>query len=106
MEKDIVVKICGEYPDNFKPADAGNNPNFVFANDSSYPTIRLYDIEENTVFVNSFIECEHYVSGGWGSSPIKNTELFLQDSLFYFVLLLLVISFFNGKFEFIKKLWD
>ena len=33
MENDIVVKICGEYPDNFKSADVGNNPNFVFEND-------------------------------------------------------------------------
>ncbi len=33
MENDIVVKICGEYPDNFKSADVGNSPNFVFEND-------------------------------------------------------------------------
>ena len=65
MEKDTVVKICGEYPENFKPIDVSNNPNFVFENNSSYPAVQLYDIDENTVFVNSFLECEHYVSGGW-----------------------------------------
>jgi len=74
MENDIVVKICGRYPDNFKSADVGNNPNFVFENDPSYPTVRLYDMEENTVFVNSFLECEHYVTGGWDYSPYEAKE--------------------------------
>ena len=101
-----VSELCGEYPSNFIKLDISNDPTFVFENDPNYTIKQLFDSEGNTVSVNSFIECEHYVSGGWGSSPIKNTELFLQDSLFYFVLLLLVISFFNGKFEFIKKLWD
>ena len=26
-------------------------------------------LEGNTVFVNSFIECEHYVTGGWSFKP-------------------------------------
>tara|TARA_B100001250_G_scaffold314063_1_gene276224 strand:+ start:101 stop:415 length:315 start_codon:yes stop_codon:yes gene_type:complete len=101
-----VSELCGEYPSNFIKLDISNDPTFVFENDPNYTIKQLFDSEGNTVSVNSFMECEHYVSGGWGSSPIKNTELFLQDSLFYFVLLLLVISFFNSKFQFIKKLWD
>jgi len=100
-----VSELCGEYPSNFIKLDISNDPTFVFENDPNYTIKQLFDSEGNTVFVNSFMECEHYVSGGWGFSPIKNTELFLQDSLFYFVLLLLVFSFFNSKFQFIKKLW-
>ena len=101
-----VSELCGEYPSNFIKLDISNDPTFVFENDPNYTIKQLFDSEGNTVFVNSFMECEHYVSGGWGFSPIKNTELFLQDSLFYIVLLLLVISFFKSKFQFINKLWN
>ena len=101
-----VSELCGEYPSDFIKLDISNDPTFVFENDPNYTIKQLFDSEGNTVFVNSFMECEHYVSGGWGFSPIKNTELFLQDSLFYIVLLLLVISFFKSKFQFINKLWN
>jgi len=101
-----VSELCGEYPSDFIKLDISNDPTFVFENDPNYSIKQLFDSEGNKVFVNSFTECEHYVSGGWGFSPIKNTELFLQDSLFYIVLLLLVISFFKSKFQFINKLWN
>ncbi len=101
-----VSELCGEYPSDFIKLDISNDPTFVFENDPNYSMKQLFDSEGNKVFVNSFTECEHYVSGGWGFSPIKNTELFLQDSLFYIVLLLLVISFFKSKFQFINKLWN
>ena len=54
MEKDIVTKICGNYPENFSPASVDSNPNYVFQNDSTYSPVQLFDIEQNTVFVNSF----------------------------------------------------
>ena len=80
MENQTVVDLCGEYPDDFKKQDIASNPNFVFENDANYSAVELYDEEENTVFVNSFIECEHYVVGGWNYnySEINNfsyTEL-------------------------------
>ena len=31
-----------------------------------------FDSEGNTVFVNSYNECQHYVSGGWDFTPATN----------------------------------
>jgi len=60
-----VEDICGEYPSNYVKPDINNDPNYVFLPDSDYSSVRLLDEFENVVFVNSFIECEHYVLGGW-----------------------------------------
>ena len=74
-----ISDICGEYPENYEKPDIENNPNFVFVNDMNFEAKRLLDIEGNVVFVNSFIECEHYVNGGWNFSPnpnfVKKTEI-------------------------------
>ena len=74
MEKDKVIELCGDYPNDFTPINIESNPNYVFENDPNYPVVQLYDAEENTVFVNSFIECEHYVTGGWDFSPYESNE--------------------------------
>ena len=88
-----VVELCGEIPQNFEKIDFSSNPNFVFENDASYQARQLFDEEGNTVFVNSFIECEHYVSGGWGFSPVLSNELFLIDFLTYGVVFLLAVTY-------------
>ncbi|MDC3103227.1 hypothetical protein OA408_00490 [Acidimicrobiaceae bacterium] len=89
--KDVVI-LCGEYPENHVAPDIGNDPNFVFSNDPNFPQVRLFDIDGNTVFVNSFIECEHYVNGTWNFYPgkdeinfITNMNIVLFSFLFVFV---------------------
>lgn len=94
-----VVELCGEIPQNFEKIDISSNPDFVFINDSSYPARQLFDEEGNTVFVNSFIECDHYVSGGWGYSPVLSNELFLIDFLTYTVVFLLVATYSKNIFK-------
>ena len=94
-----VVELCGEIPQNFEKIDISSNPDFVFINDSSYPARQLFDEEGNTVFVNSFIECDHYVSGGWGYSPVLSNELFLIDFLTYTVVFLLVVTYSKNIFK-------
>ena len=99
-----VVELCGEIPQNFEKIDFSSNPDFVFENDVSYPARQLFDEEGNTVFVNSFIECDHYVSGGWGFSPVLSNELFLIDFLTYAVIFLLVVTYSKNFFKrLIKK---
>ena len=99
-----VVELCGEIPQNFEKIDFSSNPDFVFENDVSYPARQLFDKEGNTVFVNSFIECDHYVSGGWGFSPVLSNELFLIDFLTYAVVFLLVVTYSKNFFKrLIKK---
>lgn len=95
----IVEQICGGYPEGFKKLDISSDPNYVFVSDPSYSTRQLFDSEGNKVFVNSFIECEHYVSGGWGFSPLKNQEIFYQDLFLYLIIFGIVVSFFKPKLK-------
>lgn len=98
-----VEQLCGLFPEGFKKLDISSDPNFVFVNDPNYSTRQLFDSEGNKVSVNSFIECEHYVSGGWDFTPILSSELYLQDILIYFSLFLLTLTFFRPKLEKIIK---
>ena len=66
MKKEIENN-CGISPSNEELVDIASDPNFVFENDPSYNAITLFDSEGNVVNVNSWIECAHYVNGGWSS---------------------------------------
>lgn len=70
-----IEEICGDYPLGFVKIDIETKPNYIFTNDPEFPTKKLFDIEGNTVLVNSFIECEHYTSGGWNYSPQVNDTI-------------------------------
>ena len=95
----LVEQICGNYPKGFQKLDISSNPNYVFVNDPDYSTRQLFDSEGNKVFVNSFIECEHYVSGGWGFSPLKNEEIFHQELFLYLIIFGIVVSFLKLKIK-------
>ena len=82
MNELTVEVLCGNYPENFSSVDISSNPNFVFENDPKYEPVTLFDVDENAATVNSFQECEHYVSGGWNYVPSEGlSESFLQTSL-------------------------
>jgi len=102
MSKQDVIFLCGEYPENYQNIVIDNNPNFVFENDPKYEGVRLFDGEQNTVIVNSFLECEHYVFGGWNFYPGKNEITYLNYlNVAIFVILIFVISAKKIK----KNLW-
>tara|TARA_B100000886_G_scaffold206469_1_gene142700 strand:+ start:2809 stop:3135 length:327 start_codon:yes stop_codon:yes gene_type:complete len=63
-----IEKNCGQNFKNEQIPDIVNDSNFVFINDPSYETVVLYDVDGNIVNVNSWIECAHYVNGGWSTS--------------------------------------
>tara|TARA_B100000427_G_scaffold132868_1_gene110595 strand:+ start:286 stop:594 length:309 start_codon:yes stop_codon:yes gene_type:complete len=65
-----IELICGESEQVFNPEEISNDPNFVFTNDPSFDTLRLYDPEGNVINVNSWLECANYVSGGWRNEII------------------------------------
>ena len=54
MNEQKVIDLCGDYPTDFLKVDVAINPGYVFQNDTSYSSVQLWDIEGNTVFVNSF----------------------------------------------------
>ena len=96
-----IIELCGEIPEGFEKVDISSNPDFVFKNDPAYSARELFDEEGNKVFVNSFIECDHYVSGGWGFTPLKNNELQAIDTLTYVVIFFLLLTYSKNV---IKKL--
>tara|TARA_B100001996_G_C18671087_1_gene596767 strand:+ start:228 stop:545 length:318 start_codon:yes stop_codon:yes gene_type:complete len=100
MENQTVVKLCGQYPENFVKQEIATNPNFIFENDPNFVAVGLYDSDQNTVFVNSFIECEHYVTGGWDQNPLQKKEANLQSFIVVAVLLFFIIKFLNSRFNF------
>ena len=57
MNEQKVIDLCGDYPTDFSKVDVAINPGYVFQNDTSYSSVQLWDIEGNTVFVNSFLRC-------------------------------------------------
>jgi|TARA_B100002019_G_C21120283_1_gene522970 hypothetical protein len=95
--------ICGE--SDLKPdfEAIGNNPNFVFENDPSYETVRLFDADGNIVNVNSWLECANYVNGGWTdySSDFVNGE----QLLFFALCGLIVLGIYlHKKYNFLKRM--
>lgn len=94
-----ITNICGEYPEGFKKEDISNDPNFVFTKDPNYSGVKVWDAEGNSVFVNSFQECEHYVSGGWEYNPLQNKEIFYQNSIVVILITLIISKFLYRKYK-------
>jgi len=94
-----IESLCGEYPANFVKTDIASDPSFVFVNDPDYSARQLFDSEGSSIFVNSFIECQHYVDGGWGFTPVQNLETTLHNYLFMFVALAIGLRFILQKYK-------
>ena len=73
-----IETFCGNYPDDFNSSNIKNDEVIVFENDPNFSVIQLWNFKNDTIFVNSFTECEHYVLGGWDKKPEENTEFLLQ----------------------------
>ena len=84
MKKEIENN-CGISPNNQELVEIASDPNFVFENDPSYNAITLFDLEGNVVNVNSWLECAHYVNGGWSN---VNTLSIDGNRLIFFGLIL------------------
>lgn len=89
---------CGERPTFIEIVEPGNNPDFVFENDPNFETVVLYDVDGNIVNVNSWIECAHYINGGWSSNTISNFEgdKFLALSLVIAISIFLLVKIYRG----------
>lgn len=71
-EAKLLNYSCGDKPLDFVEIEVPNNPNYIFENDPFYNQVKLYDKKENTILVNSYIECKHYVEGGWFKPPLES----------------------------------
>tara|TARA_Y100000768_G_C23960367_1_gene675030 strand:- start:326 stop:649 length:324 start_codon:yes stop_codon:yes gene_type:complete len=82
----LIQQICGIKPVDQELIEISSDPNFIFDNDPNFPSLRLFDVDGNIINVNSWIECAHYVNGGWNSayySGIKSELIFLSITIFY-----------------------
>ena len=92
--KNDVIQICGPYPEGFTKDAISSDPNYVFVNDQNFAAVKVWDIDDNSIFVNSFIECEHYVTGGWNYIPKQNSEYLLQNQIGVFLVIAFVTYLF------------
>ena len=99
MNKEIENN-CGLNNTDDTLTDVGNSPDFVFNPDPLYENIILFDLEGNKIIVNSWIECAHYVSGGWSNKLISTLSL---QNLFSFVCVSLVTYFLIKRFYGVYK---
>ena len=94
-----LINICGEQPEGVNYIDPGNDPNFVFTSDPAFDVVNLFDVEGNIVSVNSWVECIHYVKGGWVSNQINNLlgEMYLSITLLVLSTFLTTFMIYSSK---------
>jgi len=97
MEKEIIG-ICGDGP-LAEIELIGNDPNFVFVNDSSFQTLVLYNEQGSVINVNSWLECANYVNGGWfdGIYDLINGEKYVFISSVTFLIVYKVTTLLKYK---------
>lgn len=94
-----INNICGESDGTFDLSSTASDPNFVFENDPNFEALKLYNSEGDVIFVNSWVECANYVSGGWSNNIISSNH----DELFFYFLSSLLLGYFLIKRYLSKK---
>ena len=95
-----INNICGESDQLFDLSSIAKDPNFVFENDPNFEALILYNSEGDVIFVNSWIECANYVSGGWSSNL---TSFSNHDELFFYFMSSMLLGYFLIKKYLLKK---
>lgn len=70
-----IINLCGNYPEGFVKQDILSDPNYVFIPDPNFTPVVLFNEAGNAIQTNSFVECEHYATGGWEYSLNYQNEL-------------------------------
>lgn len=88
------INNCGDQPTGFVEIEIENNPNFIFENEPNFTPIILNDKEGNSISVNSYLECTHYVKGGWfkPNSSITKTTLNTEAKILLSTIIVFTIS--------------
>ena len=85
-----LTELCGNIPEDFKKIDISSNPNYIFEVDPNFNSVILYNEDGIPIQVNSYTECEHYVSGGWNLVNFNKNEIYSQN----IITILLTLSIF------------
>ena len=92
MENNLktIESECGTMPLGTEIVDIASDPNYIFVKDPGFNSLTLYDLDGNVVNVNSWIECAHYVNGGWSNVL---PEIVSGDKLIFFIMSFLGLSY-------------
>ena len=98
-----IESTCGIKPNNINEIAEINNPNFVFEKDENFNPILLVNEDGTKILVNSYLECENYVNGGWKqiNNKIDSNEN-NKNLFFYFIYIFVVFIFIYGVVQDLK----
>ena len=85
----ILEQVCGANNSDQKFSIINSEGILIFNNDPSYSTVQLWNKLNNTVYVNSYEECEHYFLGGFNSTPEINIEIYSRAILIIFLVIVI-----------------
>ena len=85
----ILEQVCGADNSDQKFSAINSEGILIFNNDPSYSTVQLWNKLNNTVYVNSYEECEHYFLGGFNSSQELNIEIYSRVILIIFLVIVI-----------------
>jgi len=85
----ILEQVCGANNSDQKFSFISSEGILIFNNDPSYSTVQLWNKLNNTVYVNSYEECEHYFLGGFNSSQELNIEIYSRVILIIFLVIVI-----------------
>lgn len=95
----VVEEICGKKPEGAELPEIKEGEMFVFNSDPNFIDITLYEPSGGIASVRSWVECAHYVNGGW----VPNTELIISTSRSFEIYLIAIgIIFFATLLLFIQ----
>ena len=86
--------MCGLPKEGEFLPDIGSDPNFVFVSDPNFDSVRLIDLEGNIINVNSWVECAHYIKGGWSTSQ---QSLITSEYTLFLVMSVTIVAYLGLK---------
>lgn len=93
-ENSLTSTVCGFPKEGEFLPDIGSDPNFIFINDPSFDALRLIDIDGNIINVNSWVECAHYIKGGWSTSQ---QSLITSEYTLFLVMSVTIVAYLGLK---------
>ena len=86
----LIENLCGKEPIGFIDINIASDPNYIFESNPDFEKVSLSDYDGNSVIVNPYLECKHYVEGGWDFIPKVLNEIDLLNSIALFSIISVV----------------
>lgn len=94
----MINNFCGEPPEGAELPQIKDGEIYIFNDDPNFNDLILYEQSGGIVTVRSWVECAHYVNGGWA----PNIEIINSMASNRFYLTAIAIVFALTTFMFVK----